>query len=169
MDPIQVSTDSGNGHSPLVEFAELNRKRVFGTPALTVGEMERWQELRDVLSQEFADCEEGEASDQVEKREHIRHATHIRVLIDSSEQCIARDISRGGLFISTQRPLPIESEVSLHLEIPNSEGSLQLLGRVVRIETAGQLGARSGMGIMFEGLGIDQAAKLKQLIAKLAR
>ena len=66
MDPIQGSTHSGDGHSPLVEFAELNRMRVVGTPALTVGEMERWQELRDVLSREFGDSRESEDRDQVE-------------------------------------------------------------------------------------------------------
>jgi Tfp pilus assembly protein PilZ len=96
------------------------------------------------------------------------HATHLRVQVDSSEHGTAVDVSRGGIFITTRRPLPIGSELSLHLEAPGSDTSLYLSGSVVRIATGGELAARAAMAIMFEDLERSQREAFKLLIEELA-
>ncbi len=170
MDTFGVATGTRQERgeqSSLVEFVELNRQRVFGTPALTIVQLERWQELRGLLGDKRAAGEEMQNCVLEERRENIRHATHLRVQLDSNEHGTAVDVSRGGIFIATRRPLPIGSEISLELETPSSGKPLQLSGSVVRIASGGELAARSGMAIMFDGLDASQREALKLLIEKL--
>nr|PZN16308.1 MAG: TIGR02266 family protein [Pseudomonadota bacterium] len=62
-----------------------------------------------------------------------------------------RNISRGGTFIATDKPLPIGTEFSFALVVPGFEEPLRLRGRVARIVRAGEpdAGSQPGMGIEF--------------------
>jgi type IV pilus assembly protein PilZ len=57
---------------------------------------------------------------------------------------LVTDLSEGGLFVRTRRPLPIGTEVELQLELP--AGVTRAKGRVVWLR-----GADDGMGIAFVG------------------
>ncbi|MDP6978418.1 MAG: PilZ domain-containing protein [Myxococcota bacterium] len=147
------------------EFAELNRRRVFGNPALTIEEVERWQQLRELLSREFGDTDE--VSSDPNRRMHVRHATHLRVVLDSAAEGIAMDISLGGMFIATPRPLPLGSELSIEMALPQRDDPLFVKASVVRSEEGGALSGRTGMGIMFADIAAEQASVLKDFLGQL--
>ena len=152
----------------LTEFAELDRRRLFGAPALDVSEVEYWLELRARLEAEFSK----EASEQCvgeERREFIRLPTHIRIRITDpaeAEPRIARDISQGGLFIATSRPLAIGSEVRLKLEQDDSR--IEVRGTVAWAQTDATLGRQPGMGIRFGQLCLDQRRALSRFVQDVA-
>ncbi len=155
-----------NGHkAEFAEFAALNRRRVFGNPALSIDEVGRWQQLRELLSREFAEPDEPYADPN--RRQHVRHATHLRVVVNSAAEGIAMNISLGGLFIATPRPLPTGSELSLEMSFPHCANPLFLKASVVRVEEGGALSGRTGMGIMFADLGAEQASVLKEFVGQL--
>lgn len=60
---------------------------------------------------------------------------------------LVTDVSEGGLFVRTRKPLPIGTEVELHVELP--EGVTRLQGRVVWLR--GPRAGEDGMGIAFVG------------------
>jgi len=153
---------SPGGARDVAEFAALNRRRVFGNPGLTIEEVERWQALRDLLS-----CRYTDPGGDPNRREHVRHATHLRVVVNSAAEGVAMNISLGGIFIVTPRPLPLGSEVSIEMSLPGHEEPLFVEGAVVRVEEGGSLTGRSGMGIMYAGLGADQLGVLKQFVGEL--
>ncbi|MCP5043421.1 MAG: PilZ domain-containing protein [bacterium] len=158
---------SSAGPTPIAEFAELNRRRVFGNPGLSIAEVERWQELREVLAEEFGEPEPEATLDDDERRGHVRHASHIRVVVNDAEQGIAMDISLGGIFIATPRPLPTGSQISLELQTYEFDEPVVIQGCIVRVEAGGKLSGRVGMGIMFAGLDATQASRVKQMCGHL--
>lgn len=63
-----------------------------------------------------------------------------------------KNISRGGTFIGTERPLPIGTEFIFALGIPHLEQPLRLTGKVIwitKVEEA-SAGNPAGMGIEFQ-------------------
>ncbi len=69
-----------------------------------------------------------------------------------------KNISRGGTFIATERPLPLGTEFVFALGIPHLEEPLRLRGKVVWItETAdAKDDAPAGMGIEFQFSGDEE-------------
>ena len=43
-----------------------------------------------------------------------------------------RDINEGGLFIETDKPGPVGSEVTMHFNLPGSSDSIRTIGTIVR-------------------------------------
>ncbi len=69
-----------------------------------------------------------------------------------------RNISRGGTFIATSRPLPVGTEFVFHLKVPRMDQPLELRGRVARVVAESADGGEvQGMGIEF--LGPDDAGR----------
>ncbi len=64
--------------SGLAEFADLNRRRLFGSPSLAVEEVERWLELRSLLECHFGAQDPLDWTG-IERREFLRLPTHIRI------------------------------------------------------------------------------------------
>lgn len=63
-------------------------------------------------------------------------------------------LSTGGLFIKTDRSVPLGSEVTIDLLAPGSDVALELTGKVVRlsVDEAAQRAGASGVGVQFESL-----------------
>jgi type IV pilus assembly protein PilZ len=63
-----------------------------------------------------------------------------------------RNISRGGTFIATVRPLPVDTEFVFALGVPNMDKPLRLRGKVIwTTSTADATKANpAGMGIEFQ-------------------
>jgi type IV pilus assembly protein PilZ len=78
----------------------------------------------------------------------------------------ARNINEGGLFIETETPPAIGSEVALQFNIPGSDAPLQVMGRVVR-KSPGDLGEPPGMGIEFENLDNQSQNLIDELVRNL--
>ena len=73
------------------------------------------------------------------------------------------NISRGGLFIRTDNPLPVQTEVSLSLHLPQDEGVIEARGRVVwNFDVPkNSFHVVSGMGIKFIDLSSDQRMRIE--------
>lgn len=70
-----------------------------------------------------------------------------------------RDLSAGGVFISTHEPLPQGSAIHLLFSLP--EGEMRIEG-VVRYSNQGK-----GMGVEFTRMGVADRARLRELIRRL--
>lgn len=158
----------GDLHEELAEFAELNRRRVFGSPGLSVSEVERWVELCSGLESYF-DARQPERRRTVEQREFLRVPTHIRIEFGSGgdlESGILSDVSDGGLFIACSGLLELGSPVSLTLTAGESGAPIELTGTVVRTREEARPGAPAGMGVTFTDLSADQRHALEWLVRK---
>lgn len=82
-----------------------------------------------------------------EKRQSPRVPVTLELSYFSAGQLardLVTDLSEGGLFVRTRKPLAIGTEVELHVELP--DGVTRVRGRVVWLR-----GAEDGMGIAFVG------------------
>jgi len=70
-----------------------------------------------------------------------------------------RDLSAGGVFISTSSPLSTGSSVQLLFSLP--EGEVRVEG-IVRYSSSG-----AGMGVEFVRMGTADRARLQELIRRL--
>jgi type IV pilus assembly protein PilZ len=79
------------------------------------------------------------------------------------------NISRGGLFIRTDNPLPVQTEVSLSLHLPQNEGVIQARGRVVWNYDVprNSFHVVSGMGIKFIDLSSEQRNRIESSLKRL--
>jgi uncharacterized protein (TIGR02266 family) len=70
-----------------------------------------------------------------------------------------RDLSIGGVFITTQTPLPRGAAVHLLFSLP--EGEMRISGEVRYSSTD------KGMGVQFTKMGVADRARLQELIRRL--
>jgi uncharacterized protein (TIGR02266 family) len=79
----------------------------------------------------------------------------------------ATNISHGGLFINTRKPLPVGTDVKILVQLPGASFPFQLEGRVTRVtEFDNHANMVPGMGVEF--LNVDDA-KRRELEAFVAR
>jgi type IV pilus assembly protein PilZ len=90
-------------------------------------------------------------------RKHPRYNTTIQITFKSQEhfsQEYTKDISKGGIFVATEKPLPLNSKVELQLSLPNLSRDVKIIGEVVHNvspeQSKGTGGNKvAGMGIQF--------------------
>lgn len=80
-----------------------------------------------------------------------------------------KNISRGGTFIKTDRPLPIGTEFTFKLTVPTLEKPLELRGRVQWIVEPAQAdeSQEAGMGIGFVYENEVERAKITTIVEQL--
>ena len=89
---MSTDPDKPDDVAPCVaEFMRLNRRRLLGTPPLTLDELQRWGELRADLESHFGGVGELEAED--ERRSDLRLPTHLEIRFEV-------DVSRFQTFVS---------------------------------------------------------------------
>jgi uncharacterized protein (TIGR02266 family) len=65
----------------------------------------------------------------------------------------ATNISHGGLFINSRKPLPVGTAVKILIQLPGASFPCELAGRVTRVaEFDNHANVMPGMGIEFTGL-----------------
>lgn len=81
---------------------------------------------------------------------------------DSVQTVSALNISAGGLFLATHKPLPAGSMVLLQLNLPNLEGAVEVMGEVVwnNVNAKGHSDIPEGMGIRF----ISQSSLVREYV-----
>jgi type IV pilus assembly protein PilZ len=89
------------------------------------------------------------------RRSHARAPIELKVEYKRVNTFFAdytKNISRGGTFISTQRPLPVGTEFVFALGVPSMPEPLKLQGKVIWITTAEDSSPANpaGMGIEFQ-------------------
>lgn len=108
------------------------------------------------------DVEEALAAYDEEQRASRRVAVAVDVHLASDSHFfsgLSGDISEGGLFLSTYRPLPIGSSVEVELSLPGSNAPLHARGEVrwLREHSTGQ---PQGVGISFDALADDDRERI---------
>jgi uncharacterized protein (TIGR02266 family) len=82
----------------------------------------------------------------------------------------ATNISHGGLFINTRKPLPVGTEVKLIIQLPGAEVPFDMTGRVTRvIEWSNSANVAPGMGIEFTDLEGAKRQSLETFVEKLRK
>jgi type IV pilus assembly protein PilZ len=72
----------------------------------------------------------------------------------------ATNISQGGLFINTRKPLPVGTAVKILVQLPGASFPCQLEGRITRVtEFDNTANMVPGMGVEF--LNVDEAKRLE--------
>ena len=88
-----------------------------------------------------------------ENRTNQRIETNIDILYRESGAFIKShtlNVSNGGLFLETENPLPIDSEVTLRMRLPGETEPMEIQGCVVWSNPKGKINDfPSGMGIQF--------------------
>ena len=110
----------------------------------------------------------------VPTRTHPRYEVSIPVdcstrnLFVSNHVC---NISKGGLFIRSETPLPLNTEVSLVLRLPETEQCIRATGRVIWNYDIPKGTTRivSGSGIRFLDMPPSDRATLESYLAGLTR
>jgi uncharacterized protein (TIGR02266 family) len=109
----------------------------------------------------------GEAG--AERRRAHRAELTVRVdysTIDEIFSEFTSDINEGGLFIETENPRPVGTEVAMHFNLPGSADSIRTVGTVVRISTGDEAGP-PGMGIEFDDLTSEASSRIDSIVRSL--
>ena len=82
----------------------------------------------------------------------------------------ATNISHGGLFINTRKPLPVDTPVKILIQLPGEPFPSHLEGRVTRVtEYDNARNLVPGMGIEFTGVEPARREELERFVQKLRR
>ncbi len=82
----------------------------------------------------------------------------------------AVNISRGGMFINSRKPLPVGTVVKLIVSLPDAAFPFDLQGKVIRVHEPGNADAQApGMGIEFVDVDEDKKSRLERFVDRLRR
>jgi len=82
----------------------------------------------------------------------------------------ATNISRGGLFINTRKPLPVGTAVKILVQLPGASFPFHLDGRVTRItEYDNRANMVPGMGVEFTDVDEPQKREIEAFVDRLRR
>ena len=88
-----------------------------------------------------------------DKRAHMRMPVSLKVTYLSRgdlQKDLVIDLSPGGLFVRTSKPLPIGTEVELEVVVADEDPPLHVRGKVIWLRS--KKGPHEGMGIQFIGV-----------------
>lgn len=102
-----------------------------------------------------------------------------RYRVDIPVDCTTRDaffsnrvmnLSRGGLFLRSDSPLPLQAEVDLEFRLPETGATIQARGRVIWNYDVAKCSSHivAGSGIKFVDLSAADRARLEDCLAQLA-
>lgn len=105
-----------------------------------------------------------------ERREDARRPIELKVEYQRLNTFFAdytKNISRGGTFIKTERPLPIGTEILFQLVIPGREVPLKVHGEVHRIVTEPSGDQEAGMAIRFAYRDGDSQHEIERTVEEI--
>jgi hypothetical protein len=109
-----------------------------------------------------------------EKRAALRLDKVFHVLVESPHfgfmNCVARNISCGGLFLETRAPLPLGSPLRVYFAFPDGAVGISALGEVknhyfLNYATGEGPATITGMGVRFTQFDSDGADRLERSVA----
>jgi len=147
------------------EYGRLERMREGGE--ISVEELERWTSLKRMLARHFRPGIDQEFAD---KQASLRVPSRLRVSFESYgrlRECLMTNISRGGVFVATEHPLPIGTSFTLRIHIDESDETHELAGEVASVNVASSPASGShGMGIRFCNLDEEKQALVDRLYGR---
>ncbi len=113
------------------------------------------------------------ATDGSDRRREPRAPIELRVEYKRLNTFFAdytKNISRGGTFIATERPLDIGTEFIFALDLPTLSEPLRLRGRVMWTTSQEEASRANpaGMGIEFQYANDGERRQLEQIVEQLA-
>jgi len=83
----------------------------------------------------------------------------------------ATNISQGGLFINTRKPLAVGTEVKIIIQLPGAAFPFDIVGKVSRIHEVGgkAKGSPPGMAVEFTELDRAKREKIESFVQKLKK
>lgn len=97
-------------------------------------------------------------------RQHPRAPIELKVAYQRMNAFFAdytRDISKGGIFIKTQAPLPAGAEIEFEITVPKQTAPIALAGKVVWSDPA------RGMGIQFSWKADSEREQFEKLVEEM--
>jgi len=80
----------------------------------------------------------------------------------------ATNISQGGLFINSRKPLPVGTSVTILIQLPGTSFPCELAGRVTRVaEFDNHANMLPGMGIEFTGVDDARRREIDTFVERL--
>ncbi len=122
-------------------------------------------DLQEAVSSRFIDAIERRASPRADIVVRVNYQN-----VDSLFSEFARNINDGGIFVETETPQPVGTDVELEFKLPGADQPIKVVGNVVRsVSAADQTdsNATPGMGIEFENLGSDVRQQINEIVKKL--
>ena len=147
------------------EYGRLERLRE--EKGLSVEQLERWTHLKRLLASHFRP---GVGQQFADKQSSLRVPSQLQVSFESTgqlRQSLMTNISRGGVFVATDDPLPIGTPFKLFIQISDSGEVHELSGEVASVNTGVDMKSEEqGMGIRFCNLSEEQEEVVKQLYGR---
>ena len=82
----------------------------------------------------------------------------------------ATNISQGGLFINTRKPLPVGTIVKLIIQLPGTGFPFDITGRVTRVaEWDNRVNVAPGMAIEFTDVDGGKVERIQSFVDRLRR
>ncbi|MFP2958100.1 TIGR02266 family protein [Myxococcus sp. 1LA] len=80
----------------------------------------------------------------------------------------AVNLSKGGLYINTDKPLPVDTVVRLLVTLPGAHFPVELKGRVTRTNPVGVPSPQSpGMALEFLDVDDDKRSRIEEFVERL--
>ncbi|MCE9670010.1 TIGR02266 family protein [Myxococcus stipitatus] len=80
----------------------------------------------------------------------------------------AVNLSQGGLYINTDKPLPVDTWVKLLVTLPGAHFPVELKGRVTRTNAPGTPSSQSpGMAVAFVDVDDDKRSRIGEFVERL--
>jgi branched-chain amino acid aminotransferase len=144
------------------EYILLERRR--DAEGLTPAELARWTLLKRFLSRRFSP---EVSEEQTEERRSVRVPTKLAVAFRDREalrSSLMTNISRGGLFIATERPAEIGTVLELRIDISETGESIDISAEVVSLNVGPDFSKlERGMGLRFRATTEETQRKLDAL------
>lgn len=108
----------------------------------------------------------GAALKSVELRTTKRLPVRVMVEYESIEDFLidyTANISIGGMFIQTDKPLPVGTRFRLRLQVPGRARAIETFGEVRWSMEDSSFGAQQGMGIRFDDLSAADERLVREL------
>jgi uncharacterized protein (TIGR02266 family) len=147
------------------EYGRLERLRV--SEGLSVEQLERWTRMKRILASHFRP---GIGREIADKQSSLRVPAQLRVSFDSYgelRECLMTNISRGGVFVVTPKPLPIGTPFELRIHVEETGETHAMSGEVASVNTGADMRSEDqGMGIRFCNLSEEQEVLVDRLYGK---
>ena len=106
-----------------------------------------------------------------DRRNHPRIKAKVKVRFKNASAFIAEythNISKGGLFVRTAKPCPMESLVEVIIVLPETEEEIHALGRVMHVVTQEEAeeDRPAGMGLELHDISPEDLAKIDRYISE---
>jgi len=111
-------------------------------------------------------------SKDIERRKNPR--VMVRALVDYESQDTfiydhSRDLSEGGVFIQTDKPLQIGEELKLKFSLPDIEKVFEIKGEVIWASSKDSDDNMKGMGIGFKDIQDEDKRLIQEYIERVGK